>query len=354
MEVNVAVVGATGLVGAEALSILASRAVEPDRIIALASARSDGAVIDYAGEPLPVIGATRDALDGADLVLLCASADAARDLAPAALDAGAVVIDNSSAFRLDPQVPLVVPEINGDGLGAQTTLIANPNCSTIILLLALDPLRRAFGIEHIDVSTYQAVSGAGAGAIADLEQQARAFAAGEPIEPRFFREPCLFNVFSHDAPVDPETGLNGEESKIIHESRRIWSDAALRISPTCVRVPTLRAHAQSIRVRLERPAAEAEVRAALLAAPGLRILDDRARNDFPTPLKASGGDEVLVGRIRPDPAHDGAPGDRFKCFQLFVCADQLRKGAALNAIQIAERLSHVRAQAPTFVHRAGS
>jgi aspartate-semialdehyde dehydrogenase len=339
---TVAIVGATGVVGREALTILAERGVPAEKVRALASERSAGSSVAYNGTSLPVTPATPESFAGVGLAIFCASADAARSLVPHAIAAGAVVVDNSSAFRLDESVPLVVPEING-GLvgapgGARAGLIANPNCSTIILLGALEPLRRAFGVRAIDVATYQAVSGAGQAGMDDLVAQARAFGRDSAAAPAFFREPCLFNVFSHDSAVDPDTGLNGEERKIIDESRKIWGDPTLRVTPTCVRVPVLRAHTQAITVELERPARESEVRAALGDAAWLRVVDDRAANDFPTPLKASGRDEILVGRLRPDPSEretSGAgPAMVFRRWSLLASGDQLRKGAALNAIQI--------------------
>ncbi len=339
---RIAVVGATGLVGAEALAILAERGVDRSRVIAAASERSAGGAVAFGGDEVRVVGAESRALTGVDLALLCASAEVSRALTPGLLAAGVHVVDNSSAYRLDPSVPLVIPEVNGEALSGCPLIVANPNCSTILLLLALEPLRRAFGVESIEVSTYQAVSGAGAAAVGELLAQVRAFGRGEPSRPSVFAEPCLFNVFSHDAAVDEVTGLNGEESKIIAESRRIWLDRALPVSPTCVRAPTLRAHAQAVRVRLTRPATEHEVRGALRDGEGLSVVDDRAGNSFPTPLKAAGRDEVLVGRIRPDPSTGCGAEERCKAFQLFLCGDQLRKGAALNAVQIAERLDALR------------
>ena len=321
----IAVVGATGAVGREALAILAERGHPADRVIALASARSAGDRLPYAGASVQV-GALGDDFPACDAALFCATADTARAHAPRAVAAGALVVDNSSAFRMDPAVPLVVPEINAETVrGAR--LIANPNCSTIILLTALNPLRRRFGVSKIVVSTYQAVSGAGLDAVRELETQTRAVLDGHTPEPAVFPEPCAFNVFSHESPLDPETGLNAEESKMIAESRRIWNDPALTLIPTCVRVPVLRAHTQSALVTLQTPATEAQVRAALAAAPGLSLLDDRAHNRFPTPLAATGRDPVLAGRVR-----------RFSPteFGLLIAGDQLRKGAALNAVQIME------------------
>lgn len=340
---RIAVVGATGLVGAEALSILHGRGIEPGRVIAAASERSAGNEVCFGASALKLVEGNAECLRRADLALLCASAEVSRELSPALISAGVTVVDNSSAFRMDPSVPLVISEVNGEALRGAPLLVANPNCSTIILLTALEPLRRAFGVESIEVTTYQAVSGAGAAAVEELIEQARDFAASRPLRASVFAEPALFNVFSHDSAVDPATGLIGEEAKIIAESRRIWVDRSLPISPTCVRVPTLRAHAQSVRVRLTRPATETGVRHALRETPGLEIVDDRAANRFPTPARASGRDAVQVGRIRPDPATGCGSDERCKAFQMFVCGDQLRKGAALNAVQIAEALDEARA-----------
>lgn len=319
----IAIVGVTGAVGREALSILAERGHPADRIIPLATARSAGERIPYADTSI-VVQALTDDFPPCDAALFCATADIARTHAPRAVAAGALVVDNSAAFRLDPSVPLVVPEINAETIG-DARLIANPNCSTIILLTALNPLRERFGISKIVVSTYQAVSGAGLEAIAELQSQARAVLDGQPTHPSVFPEPCAFNVFSHESPLDPATGLNAEESKMIAESRRIWNDPALTLIPTCVRVPVVRAHTQSAVVTLHTPATEAQVRAALAAAPGLTLLDDRTNNRFPTPLEATGRDLILAGRVR-----QFSPTE----FGVLIAGDQIRKGAALNAIQI--------------------
>lgn len=332
----IAVVGATGVVGREALSILSSHGVPSGSVRALASGRSAGGAAGYGAGTIPLGLATPEALRGAAIVLLCASAEVSRALAPAAVEAGAIVIDNSAAYRLDPRVPLVVPEINGH-LAANATLIANPNCSAVILLVALEPLRRAFGVRAIDVATYQAVSGAGQGGIDDLLAQTDAIARGTTRAPAHFREPCALNVFSHDSDVDPASGLNGEERKIIDESRKVWNDANLRVTPACVRVPVLRAHTLAVTVELAVPAGEHEVRAALAGGEGLTILDDREANAFPTPLKAAGLDGVLIGRIRPDPGEPANARGEHRRWCLLACGDQLRKGAAGNAIQIARR-----------------
>lgn len=343
-----AVVGATGAVGREVLQILSSRGIPHSHILALASENSVGTSIPYGDAHVQIEALADTSFAHSDLAIFAASADVARRYAPSAVAAGVVVVDNSSAFRLDPHIPLIVPEINGARLTRTATppkLIANPNCSTVILLTAVDPLRRAFGVESIFVATYQAVSGAGLAAMDELRNQTKRVLDGHHPEPRFFKEPCAFNVFSHDSEVDVDTGLNVEERKIIDEARKIWADPTLAITPTCVRVPVLRAHTQAITVRLSRPATEAQVRAAFAAATGVQVIDERSTNRFPTPLAASGRDDVLVGRIRPDPAAVSAgptrSGDAYTSWCLLACGDQLRKGAATNAIQITDLIATV-------------
>lgn len=323
---RVIVVGATGAVGRECLAILAQRGVPAGNIVALASARSAGVRIPYGSGGVTVVELNAEAFDAGGVAIFCATSGVARQWAPIAIERGVTVIDNSSAFRMKEGVPLVVPEINPVRAGE---VIANPNCSTIIMLVALEPLRKAFGVESIVVSTYQAVSGAGQAGIEALEREVAGQAGGGP-----FAEPCAFNVFSHNSAMDPVTGFNGEEQKMIDESRKIWNQPGLEVVPTCVRVPVYRAHSESICVRLGREATESQVRAAYLDAKGVRVEDDRKSNVFPTPLKASGRDDVLVGRIRPA-VH--APADQAtRTWCLWACGDQLRKGAALNAVQIAE------------------
>jgi len=347
-----AIVGATGAVGREFLAILAERGTPAESLRLLASARSAGSEIEYRGTRLAVTELTADSFADVDIALFSAGAATARQFAPAAVEAGATVIDNSSAFRMDPDVPLVIPEINGN-LSAGAPIIANPNCSTIILLTAIDPLYRSFGIERLVVSTYQAASGAGAAAMDELAEQSRVVLDGAEPEPRVFAEPCAFNVFSHDTAVDQSTGRNVEEQKVIDEARKIWDDADLPISVTCIRVPVMRAHAESVNVSLKTPATEAEARNALAEGDGIEVIDDREANRFPTSLRASGRDEVLIGRIRPDESQgfaidedqsgtdeaatdNGTAQTAWIGFELFIAGDQLRKGAALNAIQIAD------------------
>ncbi len=341
---TIAIVGATGAVGREAISILEALGHPADRLVALASPRSAGTGIPYAGGLLEVRRTDAAAFRGADFAIFCATADVSRQWAGAAQASGAVVIDNSSAFRMRDDVPLVIPEVNAAAIEDGCTLIANPNCSTIIMLVALHPLRERFGVSRIVVSTYQAVSGAGAAALAELRGQAADVLADRAVTPRVFHEPCAFNVFSHNSRVEGDTGVNGEERKMIEESRKIWGDPGLAVVPTCVRVPVFRAHTESITVTLDRPATEEEVRQALSDAPGVRVIDDRANNSFPTTRHASHGSDVLVGRIRADPSQT-PPGPRetpetshgrYRTWCLLVASDQLRKGAALNAVQIAE------------------
>jgi aspartate-semialdehyde dehydrogenase len=290
-------------------------------------------------------------LKGTDLALFSAGSGVSKQLAKRVVAEGTTVVDNSSAFRADPECLLIVPEVNADAIpargpaGRKALLCAVPNCSAIIMLVALNPLRRAFGVERIVVSTYQAASGAGAAAMAELEQQARDVLAERAVTAKVFPEPYAFNLFSHNAAVDAATGYNGEELKMVSETRRIWNDPRVLVSPTCVRVPVMRAHCESINVTLERPATERQVREALAGGESLRVMDDREKNAFPTPLKASGGDEVLVGRIRPDLSRvhelhgpEAVLGPEVACdrWELFVAGDQLRTGAALTAVKIAE------------------
>lgn len=344
--IDIAVVGATGAVGREFLDVLEQRGFPHARIRLLASARSAGTPLPYRGGSVPVEELKESSFDGVKLALFSAGGSISKQFGPAAVKAGAVVVDNSSAFRMDASVPLVVPEVNPADCAAhkgyaKPGIIANPNCSTIIMLVAVNPIRAAFGVERILVSTYQAASGAGAAAMEELRSQTGDVLAGRSAEPRIFKEPYAFNLFSHNSPMDSATGRNQEEQKMIDESRKIWRDESVKIAATCIRVPVLRAHAESINLTLKTPATESEVREVLSRAPGVTVVDDRTGNVFPTPLKASGNDDVLVGRIRGDESQESTgtgTAAKFKGFHLFVCGDQLRKGAALNAVQIAELL----------------
>ena len=327
---RVAIVGATGAVGQELLELLAERSFPLTSLRLFASPRSAGQTRRFAGQSLTVEPLPDDGDLAADVVFSSAGGSLSKANAWRWAGHGAVVIDNTSAWRLDPRVPLVVPEVNGAAVHEHQGVIANPNCSTIIALMALAPLHAAFGLRRVTVATYQAVSGAGQAGIVELTEQTRAVLAGERPEPRTFVHPIAFNLFSHDSEVGPD-GYNLEETKLLLESRKILAAADLQVSATCVRVPVLRAHAEAIHAEFARAVTAAEASAVLAHAPGLRLVDDRASNTFPMPLEASGRDEVLVGRVRDDASRPGG-------VVLFVVGDQIRKGAALNAVQIAEAL----------------
>jgi aspartate-semialdehyde dehydrogenase len=329
---SVAVLGATGVVGQEILSILEQRQFPVRSLKPLASARSAGKKIRFRGEDIAVEVAGPASFRGIDLVLASAGATATRELAPAITASGAVLVDNSSAFRMTADVPLVVPEVNADEIAKHHGIIANPNCVAIILCIAVAPIHRAVGVERIVVTTFQSASGAGLAAMQELEQQSRAVLSGGAPIPVALPHPIAFNVFSHNTAIGPD-GYNGEETKVIHETRKILGTPDMRITATCVRVPVMRAHSESINLALRGDLDEARAREILASSPGLEIVDDRAHNAFPMPLAASGKDAVLVGRIRNDASLPLGRG-----LNLFVCGDQLRKGAALNAIQIAERI----------------
>ena len=331
---RVAIVGATGLVGREILAILEQRRFPLGSLRLFASPRSVGQRVPVGGGFIEVERCEALRGDQVDLALLATPAAASRALAGDLCSGGAVVVDCSSAFRAELDVPLVVPEVNGALLDRSPAprLVASPNCSTTIAVLAVDPIRRLGGLRRMAVCTYQAASGAGAAAVAELARQAQEWSAGRGIVPGHFKSPYLFNLFSHDSPVGPD-GFNEEERKLLWESRRLWGDEHLLVSATCVRVPTMRAHAEAINLTLERPQSIEALRAAISAAPGLALVDDAAAGRFPEPALAEGRDEVLVGRLRADPSQPPGLG-----WWLFVVGDQLRKGAALNAVQIAERL----------------
>ncbi len=326
---HVAIAGATGAVGTEFLRVLEAHDFPIASLRLLASERSEGKKLRFCGEEITVQRLTEDSFEGVQIAFFSAGASRSRQFAPAAVKAGAVVIDNSSAFRMDPQVPLVVPEINLEDAREHRGIIANPNCSTIIMLMAVAPLHRLSRVRRIVVSTYQSASGAGAQAMQELIDQTAAVLEGKEVTPRVLPHQIAFNLFSHNSAIN-EWGYNEEEWKMIHESRKILHEPEMAITATCVRVPVLRAHSESINVEFaeRRPSVE-EARQALQAFPGVRVVDDRERNHFPMPIEASEREEVLVGRIRVDVSNPMA-------LDLFVSGDQLLKGAALNAVQIAE------------------
>ncbi len=330
---TIAIAGVTGAVGAEFIACLNQRKFPVGKLKALASARSAGKTIDFRGQTVGIEELTENSFEGVDIVLFSAGSGPAKKFAPAAAKAGAVVIDNSSAFRMDPNVPLVIPEINARRIKDHKGIIANPNCSAITALVPLWPIHRKNRIKRVIISTYQAASGAGAAAMQELVDSTRAYLDGKPFTPKVIPHPYAFNVFSHNTAIDPETGYNDEETKVIKETKKIFEDDEIRVGVTCVRVPVLRAHCESITFECEKPIGEDEVRAILSDAPGVRIVDDRAGNYFPMPIDASGQGDVLVGRIRKDLSDPSG-----HSIAMFVAADQLLKGAALNAVQIAERL----------------
>jgi len=329
----VAIAGVTGAVGAEFIATMNRRGFRVGRLKALASKRSAGKTVDFRGQTITIEELTERSFEGVDIALFSAGGAASRAFAPAAVKAGAVVIDNSSAFRMDRNVPLVIPEINERRIKEHKGIIAVPNCSAITALVPLWPIHRHNRIKRMIIATYQAASGAGAAAMQELVESTRANLEGRPFQPKVMPHPYAFNLFSHNTAIDPETGYNEEETKVINETRKIFEDERIAIGITCVRVPVLRAHSQAITFECERPITEDEVREILSTAPGVRIVDHRIQNYFPMPADASGQDDVLVGRIRADLSDPTG-----HSISMFVAADQLLKGAALNAVQIAELL----------------
>ncbi|XP_061990760.1 uncharacterized protein LOC133709141 [Rosa rugosa] len=335
---SIAVVGVTGAVGQEFLSVLHDRDFPYRSIKMLASKRSAGQKLSFQGRSYVVEELTGGSFDGVDIALFSAGGSISKEFGPIAVEKGTIVVDNSSAFRMQDDVPLVVPEVNpeavegikaGKGKGA---LIANPNCSTIICLMAATPLHRHSKVKRMVVSTYQAASGAGAAAMRELEQQTHEVLEGKPVTCEIFQRQYAFNLFSHNSAVLPN-GYNEEEMKLVKETRKIWNDKDVKVTATCIRVPVMRAHAESVNLEFENPLDEDTARDILKKAPGVVVIDDRAANNFPTPLEVSNKDDVAVGRIRRDVSQEGNYG-----LDIFVCGDQIRKGAALNAVQIAELL----------------
>ena len=331
-QYNVAIMGATGAVGQVMMEILAERDFPLAELRLLASARSAGRELAFKGEKLVVQELSEASFEGIDIVLASAGGALSKQYNPHAVAAGAVVVDNTSAYRMDPEVPLVVPEINSDDLAHHRGIVANPNCSTIIMDVVVWPLYQRRRVKRIVVSTYQAVSGAGARAMEELEQQTRAVLAGEVADPEEFPHQIAFNLFSHNSDVGPE-GYCEEEVKMIRETQKMFHDDQVQITATTIRVPVMRAHSEAINLEFAEPFPEQEAREILAQAPGVQIVDEPASSHFPMPIEASGLDAVLVGRIRQDISRPDGRG-----LDLWVSGDQLRKGAALNAVQIAEVL----------------
>jgi aspartate-semialdehyde dehydrogenase len=332
MGCNVAIAGVTGAVGQEFLRILEERDFPADSLKVLASSRSAGKTIEFKGKEYIVEQLTDKSFDRINIALFSAGSERSKIFAPAAVKAGAVVVDNSSAFRMDPKVPLVIPEINPQKIKEHQGIIANPNCSTIIGIVPVWPLHRANPVKRMVVSTYQAASGAGMSAMLELEQQTREILAGKKPTIKVLPYQLAFNLFSHNSSLDA-TGYNLEEVKMVNETRKIFDCPDIAVTATCIRVAVFRAHSESINLEFTDPITPDEVRELLKDAPGVSLLDDREHNRFPMPIDATGKDDVFVGRIRQDfsiPENRG--------INIWVAGDQLRKGAALNAIQIAEKL----------------
>ena len=328
---HVAIVGATGAVGVEMLLCLEQRNFPLSQLTLLASARSAGKRVAFRGQEIEVKELTHDSFSGIDIALFSAGGSISLEFGPSAAAAGAIVIDNSSAFRLEPDVPLVVPEINpAAAKNPPRGIIANPNCTTIISLMALAPLHEAFGLESIIASSYQAVSGSGAQGILELEEQVGAIVAGTPFTPKIYPRQIAFNVIPQ-VDVFTDNGYTKEDMKMQNEGRKILGFPELKVSCTCVRVPVYRSHSVSITAKFTRPVDPDAARAAYAGKPGVQVVDDPANRIFPVPLDTTGKDDCLVGRIRRNLVLDNA-------LDLWVVGDQVRKGAALNAVQIAEIL----------------
>jgi len=327
---RVAILGATGAVGAELLALLESRQFPIADLKLLASPRSAGQTLTFAGESLPVTAVEAGCFKDVDIVLASAGGSTSKAWLPEAVAAGAVAIDNSSAYRMQPDVPLVVPEVNPSAAFQHQGIIANPNCTTILMSVALWPLHQIQPIRRVVVSTYQSASGAGARAMEEVRQQSAAILAGDAPIAEVLPYPLAFNLFPHNSPLT-ESGYCEEEMKMVNETRKIFGEPDFRLTATCVRVPVLRAHSEAINLEFDRPFDLETARQAIQQAPGVQLLENWETNYFPMPIDATGKDDVLVGRIRRDISNPNG-------LELWLCGDQIRKGAALNAVQIAELL----------------
>jgi aspartate-semialdehyde dehydrogenase len=327
---NVAVMGVTGAVGTCMLKILEERQFPVGNIKMLASARSAGKKIVFNGKEYTVEELKHDSFKDVEIVLSSAGAGRSKEFAPSAVKAGAVVIDNTSQFRMDPEVPLVVPEVNPHDIKKHKGIIANPNCSTIQMVVALAPIHKIANIKRIIVTTYQSVSGAGQSAVTELAEQTKAWISGQTLKVAKFPYQIAFNLIPH-IDVFLENGYTKEEMKMVHETRKILGDDSIMVNPTCVRVPVFYAHSESVTIETEKKISVKEVRDMLSCALGVRVIDDVAQGHYPMPYQAGGTDDVYVGRIREDESVE-------KGISMWVVSDNLRKGAALNAVQIAEEL----------------
>ncbi len=333
IEKTVAVIGATGAVGAEMLRCLEESSIKTGELKAFASERSAGKRFKFRGKEVEMQVLTDDAFKGVDVALFASETDISKKYVPIAVESGAIAIDNSSAFRMDYSVPLVVPEVNGDLIKPSQKIYANPNCVAAIMVMALWPLHQAGKLKRVIASTYQSASGAGRPAMDELEEATRAYLKGEAYQHKVLPHPYAFNLFSHNTTIG-EDGYNGEEQKVVAELRKIMGLPELRVGVTCVRVPVLRAHSMSVTAEFTDKVSVDQARAILSKAPGVKVVDDRVRNHFPMPVESSGQNDVLVGRVREDISDPTG-----HSLALFLSGDQLLKGAALNAVQIAERIS---------------
>ena len=329
MSYNLAVLGSTGAVGKEILDLLEERKFPINHLKLLASKRSAGKKINFRGRQIIVEELTHQSFVDVDIVLSSASGSISREFLPSAVKAGALCIDNTSYFRLHPEVPLVIPEINVEEIIRHQGIIANPNCSTIIMLVPLWFLHQINPIKRVIVSTYQAASGAGAAAIDELKRETKALLNGKSFKREVMPHPYAFNLFPHNSPMN-KNGYCEEENKMINETRKIFKDPTFKVSPTCVRVPVLRAHSESINIEFTQPTSEEEIYRILSSSPGVKVLENRNENRWPMPVDASQKDLIYVGRVRRDLTNPNT-------YEIWVVGDQIRKGAALNAIQIAEK-----------------
>ena len=328
---RIAIAGATGAVGTEMLKTLEKRNFPVESLRLLASKRSVGKKLKFKNEEITVEELTHDSFNNIDILLSSTSGSLSKVFSPSAVKAGAIVVDNTSAYRMDPDVPLVVPEVNPGDAKNHKGIIANPNCSTIIANVPLWPLYKKYGIKRFISCTYQAVSGAGVAAMDELSVQSEDYLRGNEIKSVEFPHQIAFNLFSHNSAI-AENSFNEEENKMINETRKIFHDDSLLISATCVRVPVFRAHAEALHIELKNPAEPDDIRKLLADSPGVQVVDDIENNIFPMPIDASEKYDILVGRIRKDPVFDNG-------ISMFITGDQLLKGAALNAVQIAELLA---------------
>jgi len=327
---TVDIIGASGVVGQELLQLLEQRKFPIKAIHCFASSRSVGKSVTFNGEKISLETLKSTSFKGVDFAFFCAGKTVSKAYAPIAVNSGTIVLDNSSAFRMNDQVPLVIPEVNRHALFSHRGLIASPNCTATILLMALAPLHRKFKIRRIVAATYQAASGAGGRAMYELEQESRAFLDRRPLQRSVMPHPYAFNLFTHNASMTP-SGYNEEELKVIQESRKILEEPSLRMAVTCVRVPVMRAHSEALNVEFETPVNPSDAKEILKEAPGVILLEDWENNRFPMPTDANGKAEIFVGRIRQDLSHPNT-------LDLWVVGDQLLKGAALNTIQLAEEV----------------